>query len=797
MAKKNSSKTATEKALQASEPKLQVFTGWQGVNFKDSPLGWEPLETGRHDYRQTDLKPNFLMVQNNLETCDSLTVQTRPDSIQICTAPDLPEYEEQATKVFTGVSCLFHRWLFLVIRESVNDGFIEYIGWRDIRDKDAEWSYIHLYDAELETTDPLFYMIKEIGYYEGVLLITTMHISDSDVEPRTHVGEFFTCDINYSQQFDVYHNLTEDSIDPGYEHDGIKTADSVLYIDNPVGDDYAPQISAVGDLEGTMGGEDVEPNQWLTRLDVAYAFTNKFGSTMLSQIGVFYCNHDPVTYSSKRYITIQSSLPEWVTEAHQITGVDIYCSVDNKQTKAFIGRVDLTHDPETGEETSPIAEQAWKFDWLGSMADVSQWTNTQLSQPEENTTKGAPVSHFAIHDSRIYFWGDPDNPYRLYIGGNPGAELSVARGLGGGFIDIEPGTGIEINGTAKWKTYGGSNIVTMMCGNPNTNMVKRFNLVETNTTVTNEIASKGYMYEEVSNVVGCNSRWGYGVFADGLYSVSRYGVTLTTMAMEYNNQMRTTQVSDVIQPIFTERLGNRLKDCRMVCVDGVLYLILSEDASSDEPTNLDQVILCYDLDLKAWYTFTHDYFMGHGEKLLHAMPIDSDEYIEGLGIITDYEVRLYPTTGIQEEVAPGFDVILETGEISSRKPNQDFHYLCQLELHFDYFIGQADVYVEGTDYYGRAFTVHKKLNKKNVMGNFRDWVEWIRIDKYVESYRIRIIGKARFRLVSINSKAYTVSRKVGIVYGYDDHNHYRDHRPDVDDHHYIQDYNNLRQAIVP
>ena len=43
MAKKNSSKTATEKAQSASEPRLQVFTGWQGVNFAQAPLGWEPF----------------------------------------------------------------------------------------------------------------------------------------------------------------------------------------------------------------------------------------------------------------------------------------------------------------------------------------------------------------------------------------------------------------------------------------------------------------------------------------------------------------------------------------------------------------------------------------------------------------------------------------------------------------------------------------------------------------------------------------------------------------------------------
>lgn len=108
------------------------------------------------------------------------------------------------------------------------------------------------------------------------------------------------------------------------------------------------------------------------------------------------------------------------------------------------------------------------------------------------------------------------------------------------------------------------------------------------------------------------------------------------------------------------------------------------------------------------------------------------------------------------------------------------------------------MWVEGVDYYGRPFTVYKKLNRQGYTGLIRDHIEWVRIDKYVESYRIRIKGHLRCRLVSINTKAYTVSKKVGIVYGYDDHSHYIDRwGNDRNDHHYIDDYNNLRRALVP
>ena len=83
MAKKNSSKTATEKAIQSSEPRVISFKGWQGVNFVDAPLTWNPLETGQNKFRQTDLPPNYLMVQNNLNTTDTQSIETRMDSVSL------------------------------------------------------------------------------------------------------------------------------------------------------------------------------------------------------------------------------------------------------------------------------------------------------------------------------------------------------------------------------------------------------------------------------------------------------------------------------------------------------------------------------------------------------------------------------------------------------------------------------------------------------------------------------------------------------------------------------------------
>lgn len=827
MAKKHSSKTATEKAMSASEPRLQTFSGWQGVSFAQAPLGWEPNEPiGANNSNQQDLKPNFFHVQNNLITTDNLAVETRMDSEVIGEAPWIDENDhDQGKYEFTGVACIYHRWLFCVVRlkGDTEDSFKDRIAFRDINDSDpSSWTIITLYDAEGSPHEKWGYEIAEIGYFETQLIATVRHEKDDgnnsqdDNASIDYEGEIFTAYLNYSKVFST-------------DRDGIKVASDSLVIEAdstrnqsqkiynrmesvpavPDPGNRLPSITKQGTNTKFLIWEQENQNAE-AMVEFSYSYVNKFGSTIASETKTIWASTGPQNWNAAQYVKIGANFPSTTfVDTYKVTGVDVYVTVEGYQTKSFAAHVDV----------KPGATK-WSAPWLGGLQDVSQWTNVQLEEPKENTTKGVKAAHFANHDSRLYFWGDPEFPYRLYIGGNPGSELSVARGLGGAFVDIEPGTGLEVMGTAKWKTSSGANIITIMCGNPNTNMIKRFNLVETNLTITNEVSSKGYMYEEVSNVVGCNSRWGYGVFGDGLYALNRYGLLLTTMAMEYNNQMRTQNVAEVIKPLFTERIGNRLDDARLVCIDDVIYILLSEERNHPgEPTILDQVILCYDLDAKAWYTFTSDEVIGRGsdELILHAMSIDSQEHAEGLGLITKDTVILYPNTGIQEQTAPEFDIMLETGELMGKQPKQMTLYLCQLEFRFDYFIGTAIAEIEGIDYYGRPVVVHKEFNSRidpgpnyngdvatpdeddivRNSGTLRDYTEWVRVDKLMESYRLRIKGKARFRLNNINAKVYVQDDKIGLPYGFDSHSYYQNrHDSTNDDHHWIQDYNNLRRTLL-
>lgn len=728
MAKKNSTKTATKEALQASEPRVNVFKGWQGINIAESPLGWEPLEHGRHN--QTDLKPNYLVVQNNVTTTDSLALETRDDTQIIAIPP-------KGLK-FSGVSCLRETMLVCAF----NDKSIQ---WKDITtDSKDDWTNVKINDSD-GNPDSLDMTWTCIGYYQQELICLTKG------------GEIFTGTF--------VNNKPPASVE------------SAAYIPDP---QSSVKLTPMGSLQQ---GSDV------CRVSVGYVYSNKFGTTIdCPNWTTIELDSNPVQWHSGCYLQISGNAATDYgsnLKKYNITGVDIYCRLDENQDAIFIGHVDINPSKFSG---------SWTYAWLGALSDTTIWTQVSTTVPTENTTKGVDASYFRVHDGRLYFWGGSDE-FRLWIGGNPGNELSVARGTGGAWVDIEPGSKTAIKGTAKFKTYNGASIVTIMCSNPNTGKVKRYNLLETNVSVTSELTSKQYSTEEVANVVGSMSNYGFGVWADGLYTVNRYGLMVTTMAMESNNQLRNLSVSGVIRPVFSELMANRLSNAHMIYIDDIIYIIMGDEKKN----TLDRVILCYDINAKAWYTYTYDL----DEEILSMINIDSEMHWEGIGIITADHVSMIPTTGSQTENPPlldgtdaanAFEVAIETGELTIQEPPQATTYLSQLEFRFDYFIGDLTIVVEGIDYYGRYRTIYKEVHADTMK---RNYPVWMRIDELMEQYKVTIRGKARFRMTHFMSKTYIQSKKINQVYGLTDHSYYMNRDGGTTDiHHYLNSYNNLRRAIV-
>lgn len=754
MAKKNSTKTATKEKLQASEPRIMDFKGWAGINIKESPLGWNPVDQGYSSdpgsgqANDSLLRSNYLVVQNNVDTTSSLSLETRRDTMVLADSP--------AGRKFNGVCCLRRDVLFAAFDDN------------SIRCKSLlsgkldDWEVVEVVDYE---DGQLGYDVEwsSINYYQNTLVCMT--------KPRAanqYDGEIFT---------------------------GSFVGDKVAKISN-ARKIPEPRRPAVLEPRGSLAVGDV------CRVSVGYTYSNKFGSTMDVEGEWATAEYDsnPVQWHAGCYLQVSGSLrAEYGAELPSmgITGVDLYCRLDENMDAIFIGHVDI----------SP-GQDKWVYTWLGALADTSAWTHVSTTVPTENTTKGVNASYMRMHDGRMYFWGGRE-PYRLWIGGNPGNELSVARGTGGAWVDIEPGNGMEVKGTAKFKTYNGASIVTIMCGNPNSGKVKRYNLLETNLTISNELATKGYMTEEVANVVGCTSHWGFGAWADGLYSVNRYGLMVTTMAMENSNQLRAMSVSDAIAPVFTERMANRLAAAHMIFVDDVIYIVLGmedrevpdgEDPATYLYQDLDRLILCYDVNAKAWYTYTYDL----DEKVKSMFNMDSEDMDEGIGIVTENHVAVIPLTGTQQQEPPkwdgkssddAFEVIVETGELTQQQPPSRTTYLSQLEFRFDYIVGDLEITVDGVDYYGRRRTVYKQVSVPEIR---RSYPVYMRIDELLETYKVTMRGKARFRMTHFLAKTYVQSTKIDQVYGLTDHSWYVDRDGESRDiHHYLASYNNLREAIVP
>lgn len=738
MAKKNSTKTATKEALQASEPRVNMFKGWQGVNIAEAPLAWHSLDEGHHN--QTDLKPNFLVVQNNVTTTDSLTLETRNDTKIIATPPNGLK--------FNGVSCLRENILICAF----SDNSIRY---KDIRTSQKnDWTQIAVNDVDgtADNPNPVW---TSIGYYQDEIICMSK-------SAKNNKGEIFVGSWNYGNPVSV---------------------SSARFIPDPK---IKPKLTPRGSLKKTDVAD-------VCQVSIGYVYSNKFGTTIDSAWETINTDSNPVQWHSGCYLQISGSIAteygsNWKT--YDIKGVDLYCKLDENTDAIFIGHVDV----------GTTGTGAWSYAWLGAMSDTSIWTQVSVTVPTENTTKGVDASYFRVHDNRLYFWGGSD-PFRLWIGGNPGSELSVARGTGGAWVDIDPGAKTEVKGTAKFKTYNGASIVTIMCSNPNTGKVKRYNLLETNVSVSNELQSKQYSTEEVANVVGSVSHWGFGSWADGLYSINRYGLMVTTMAMESNNQLRNINVSENVKPLFSDLLANQLTNSHMIYIDDVIYIIFG----NEERDSLDRVILCYDINSKAWYTYTYDL----DEEILSMINIDSQDAHEGIGFITANHVSMIPTTGPQDPVVPtlnredtpegkdtvnAFEIAIETGELTIQDPPQLTSYLNQLEFRFDYYIGNIEITVEGIDYYGRHRFIRKNVNEPKMIRNF---AVWMRIDELIEQYKVTIRGKARFRMTHFMSKTYVQSKKINQVYGFDDHSWYRNRDGgNTDIHHYLDSYNNLRRAIV-
>lgn len=797
MAKKNSTKTATKEAMSASEPKVLTLAGWTGINFQNAApgsLGTQWFDDGEAD-TQTSMKPKNLMIQDNVITTSDLALETRPAQIPIW---ELPDNEE-----FTGVAKLVGKHIYAsVIETSESNGVTTYT--ENLKCKmidgdvsftigNASWTI-----SSEEYSQKAFHIsdIQLVNYKGNRTLLVIDDVIGLDGEER---GEYAPL---------RYMTVMEDGT---YSPDGLtlnkKLRDPVELIDRYTvtnGNDNHPVIH----VDGSDG-------QIVSTIVVAFCYTNEFGSTVYSKFAPY--THDSISinltkslqeFDYDNYLIIDGIFDVNKTHSDEPipNGVDVYFTVNDNAYPVFAGHAEINKQT-----------RQWSINYYGPFQDTGEWEIYNTTLPTENTTNGCRCRYARQIDGRIYFYGDKKFPERVYIGGNSGNELSCALGLGGAYIDIEPGIGTDVRAVHKFKTASGASIVTVLTTNVNTGMTQRFNIVETSVSITSSIATKTYMSEQVSNVVGTSSFHGSGVFWDGMYYIDRYGLKLTTQQMEYTSQLMSRNVSDPIKPVFTDRLASSMDNAYVLFLDGIIYISLAMNDPLDDANN---IIFCYDVDAKSWYTYS---LVDDGTRIpiLSMIPIDyytdADKAYsgdvdgsEGIGVVTGSTMFLIPTAGrdlgkfqlkdsdgnwIAEKTIHPF---IETADVAASIPAQGWCYLRQIELNFDWFIGDLDIIVEGYDIYGRAIKCVKKISREQIVYNFQ---EWIMIGHRMRLWKITLKNsgdeRASFRLSNMQNKVYVYSKKVGIEYGFDSLNTFRtQHGEQRNQHTSINGYNNLARYLL-
>lgn len=816
MAKKNSTKSATKEALQNSEPKLQAFRQWKGINFSEvSPLWNRYVEEVFTEDRQTDLPPNFLLVQNNMKTTQQASVETTFTPIKFA---DLAYISDIDADRFTGLGITDHNYGYFVVEGTDNNRTgtaILQVNRRVVDEQRTEPGVADYRLLDIET--------------DGVYIKDGYHFTDMHVYLNRFIAmaEYYTTEdqvqVSHGAIFvspaDKNHMFNQAPLYSGYH----LTAQTWRKTEEPVDPyspgQYSPLVEPQGELKGSTNPDDniFKPTPdsqplWSSRCTFYYCLTNEFGATQPSTwnggsgFTTMFFDIGPSQWTTDNYVKISGSIhPNNIQAAqkpqstgYNPIGVDIYMVMNESVYPIFVGHSEV--DLKNGSSTFG----QWSYNFYGAMTDLSEWNAGNLEVPQDNTTDGVNARYVTEIDGRLYYWGDPQYPYRLYIGGNASHELSVALGLGGSYIDIEPGSGCEVKMVEKFKTYGGSSIVTILCSNINGTKQHRYNLIETNITTTSELSVAGYMVEEIANVVGTTSRHGGGAWSDGLYYINRNGLMVTTQQMEYSSQLRNVLVSDPISPVFEEQKGTEIANSYVVCMKDIIYMATCHD--EDDYSNIDEnvdhynsFIWCFDIGLKVWYTMQPTWWEQttetiDGEDVTTFVPHvlisnglfyydHEDSVFYGLGVIDPYQgAWVVPLLSNQENNEITYErsqpYMFHTAELGTSNPNTQWQWLCQLELNMDYFVGDIEIEVNGVDYYGRRMHIVKKVssplddqNKPTMLTAFNIP---IRIDTLVRYYHIIISGTGMLRLNNIIARTYTQSKKVGLVYGFDAEHYYMD-----------------------
>lgn len=720
-----------------SEPQVQVFKQFTGMNIQENQADFDPSGV---DFDQSDLQMTYFEIQNNVAV-------TPMKALETVNAPVAKFLKPPSGYNFTG--------------PMLNDGKYIYaatsggqLWWTLALNPNGGW-----HKVAYENSTPSLGSIPQehdwtwIGVVGGYFVALT---ATQDIFIKEHDENNPINTLEYHPQI------------PSPE-----TNQLTIYGDPWVyGRQYALYPRGTLKIKEVTGADETPPDDMPYRIGITYTLCNVFGPTKAAPIKYYWVNHPTTEWSSLCYLAID----HYAKKSEGFNAMEFYYVEGEAQDPAFFYRLEFDLDSD---------DPRMSFHWDGYNTNTDMWSVANLSVPTSNYTRGVEAQYATSIDGRVYFWGCPQ-PDRIYIGGNPGNELSVSTGTGGGFADCDPGQGNRIKVVTKYKTQSGNNIVTILVDNVNSQHEYRYNLVENNVSLSSEQSVKGWQTEHVSGGVGCKSPYGAVVAADGLYAVSRFGLALTTLTMEYNSQIRAQYVSDAIEPVFLDQLGHGFSDAVLYEINDILYLAFGKGDSSSNHW-LEGIVFCYDIDGKAWWTQTLD----TDEPILSIVPLDYEMRREGLLVTCASHSDFVPLTKPDKPDDEKVEFLLQSGCIGTAQPLNGLQNLVQFEFRFDYFCGSMTITLVGIDQLGRKVTTTKRINHEESVYN---WAEYMRIDLKLESYTVKFEGTARFRMTHFMAKTFNITNKRGIVWGFDSS---QGRHTANDIRVYIKDYNDLKKAIIP
>ena len=720
MAQRTSSKRRSQGGGRTanSEPRVQVFKSFNGMNFEHAPV--DAIDSNwSNDPSQEDLVMAQMAFQNNVSVTNNMTLESMPDLIKIGI-----KFNDEFT--LTGPACLVGQHLFLAFESNGSEGLGKVkLGGDGTMQRIA--FVLNAWNAPKHITH--IYWAQE----RLVVMDTNGHVWRST--SPTHV--------------------TEDD-DPGSLIDAVYGA---ITIDDPA----SLTMSNISKHGSVKLSSTYNKDKFPYRISLAYCIDTMFGPTKVSMPLVFYSNIEVAEWNEVNNISVTININSSKVSEFGATAASLYYTVDDAYELQFAQRAGFNGS------TAVI-------NWYGYLTDTTMWTIANLDAPTKNYTGGPIAQYCVMIDGRLYFWGgsatgrvvtdDTAPDYRVIIGGNPGNLFSSSPSTGGGFVDIEPGTGKYVNSIVKYKTQSGSNIVTALCGSRQSQEELRYNLVSSTVSLSQDNSTNSWTAEHVSGSVGCRGPMGALVCEDGLYTVNRYGLALTTMTMEYNSQIRANYVSDPIKPVFlADDLSDKMVEYLIHC-DGIIYYGKSSKLPKDARNW--SVVFCYDVNIKAWWSLTIP------SCSYNAIHIDSKKHAEGIGFVCSDDVYVLPTTNQTQDYGTkiGLNKIIESAELSTTQPNHGYHHLTQLEFDFDRFVGTMDIELVGIDIFGRKIHVTKTISEKAIAYGLE---AYMRIDMKLREYKVRIIAHqdCEFRLMCFMAKLYVMPSKIGIVWGFDDKKSYR------------------------